>query len=405
MHNILIVDDTDVDRLLMSGLLGKSADYSIIVAEDGQQALKKIEEWPIDLILTDLQMPKMDGFELVKKVREQRLEIPVILTTGVGSEEIATKALQAGAAGYIPKSKLNKLLASTVSEVLRILNSNRSYDRLIKRTKLSRYEFELENDPSLIPLLVDFCERILNSSTPLDRIDSLRIAVAIDQALQNAILRGNLEIESEFGIHELSDFEDNQDLPMFVRERFDEEPYKSRRVEVVVEIRQPGFAIRIRDEGPGFETSLIGDLRQLSMRGTNLMYAFMDSVQYNESGNEVLMKYRFDRSKVIRKKSPSGKSAGKPVSFGRLVCEQTGSTHEIVATKFVIGRGKTSHLKLEGEQISGLHCMLVSDKGELSVINLSPKFDTLVNGSADSEEPLKTGDIIAVGSHSFKYEA
>ena len=228
MRNILIVDDTDVDRLLMTGLLNKSADYSVIAAEDGLQALQKLDEWPIDLILTDLQMPKMDGLALVKKVREKRLEIPVILTTGVGSEDIAAQALQAGASGYIPKSELNKLLAPTVSEVLDIFNSNLSYERLNERTKLSRYEFELENDPSLIPLMVDFCERILNSSTPLDRIDSLRIAVAVDQALQNAMFRGNLEIESEFGIHDLTEFEDNQDLPMFVRERFDEEPYKSR---------------------------------------------------------------------------------------------------------------------------------------------------------------------------------
>ena len=176
---------------------------------------------------------------------------------------------------------------------------------------------------------------------------------------------------------------------------------KAVRIDLVIEIRRLGFAIRICDEGPGFETSMLGDLSQLSMRGTNLMYAFMDSVRYNESGNEVLMKYRFDRSKAVRKKSANGRAG----SAGRLVCQRSGSSHEIVANKFVIGRGKTSHLKLEGEQVSSLHCMLLVEKGELSVLNLSGKFKTFVNGDADTEAPLKTGDVISVGQHSFKFES
>ena len=105
MTNLLIVDDTDVDLMLMEGLLNAPG-FTIVTAGDGFQALEKISEWSIDLILTDLQMPRMDGLELVHEVRKNHPDIPVILTTGKGSEDIAEKALLAGASSYIPKSKL-----------------------------------------------------------------------------------------------------------------------------------------------------------------------------------------------------------------------------------------------------------------------------------------------------------
>lgn len=399
MTNVLVVDDSDVDRLLMEGLLGQAEGFVVIAAENGFQALKKLEEWSVDIILTDLQMPKMDGLELVKKVRENKLEIPVILTTGVGSEEIAAQALRAGAAGYIPKSKLNQMLVSSIREVLEILNSNQNYNRLLDCSKVSHFEFELDNDPTLIPLLVDFCEQMLKSLAPLDRIDCLRIAVAVDHALQNALYRGNLEIDSEQNIQGFS-AANLEELPQFVQERFEQEPYKTRVTNVVIEIKSNGFAIRVRDEGPGFDTSDLDDWNELAFRGTNLMRAFMDSVQYNEQGNEVKMVYRFDRSKIQKK--PAHRVSSRP--NGRLVCQITGEVYDVNDRKFVIGRRSACHLKLQGTNIAPLHCMLVNDDDQVMLLNLSPEFETLVNGKSGNGSQLKKGDVIRVGDHTFKFE-
>lgn len=399
MTNVLVVDDSDVDRLLMEGLLGQAEGFVVIAAENGVQALKKLEEWSVDVILTDLQMPKMDGLELVKKVRESKLEIPVILTTGVGSEEIAAQALRAGAAGYIPKSKLNQMLVSSIREVLEILNSNQNYNRLLDCSKVSHFEFELDNDPTLIPLLVDFCEQMLKSLAPLDRIDCLRIAVAVDHALQNALYRGNLEIDSEQNIQGFS-AANLDELPQFVQERFEQEPFKTRVTNVVIEIKSNGFAIRIRDDGPGFDTSDMDDWNELAFRGTNLMRAFMDSVQYNEKGNEVKMVYRFDRSKI--KKKPAQRVSSRP--SGHLVCQITGEVYDVSDRKFVIGRRSACHLKLQGANIAPLHCMLVNDDDQVMLLNLSPEFETLVNGKSGNGSQLKKGDVIRVGDHTFKFE-
>ena len=223
--------------------------------------------------------------------------------------------------------------------------------------------------------------------------------MAVDHALQNALYRGNLEIDSEqniqgFGTASL------EDLPQFVQERFEQEPYKNRLTNVVIEIKSNGFAIRVRDEGPGFDTSELDDWNELSFRGTNLMKAFMDSVQYNDQGNEVKMVYRFDRSKI--RKKPTHRAPSRPA--GRLICQVTGEIYEINDRKFVIGRRSACHLKLQGANVAPLHCMLVNDEDQVMLLNLSPEYETLVNGKAGNGSQLKKGDLIRVGDHTFMFE-
>ena len=98
MSRILVVDDALSDRTLVSGIAAKWGDSQVLQAEDGQAALTLIEQDPPDLILTDMHMPQMNGLELVTAVRETNPSIPGILITAKGSEDIAARALRAGAA-------------------------------------------------------------------------------------------------------------------------------------------------------------------------------------------------------------------------------------------------------------------------------------------------------------------
>ena len=402
MTNILIVDDSDVDRLLMEGLLGQAADFTVIAAENGAQALKKLDEWSIDLVLTDLQMPKLDGLELVKIMRQRKLEIPVVLTTGQGSEDIAAEALRAGAAGYIPKTKLNQLLISTVREVLEIFNGEPSYSRLLDCAQVSHFEFNLRNDPSLIPQLVDFCEQMLRSMSQLDRIDSLRVAIAVDQALQNAFYRGNLELDSEYVVPSYSQGSESF-VSEEIQERLNSKPYCDRSVHVVMEIKPAGFVILVRDEGPGFDTSRVGNWDQPSARGTHLMKAFMDRVKYSRQGNEVELAFRFEKS--IQR---PGMGAARPsTSFptGRLVCADSGNCHVIDEPKFVIGSRSACHLRLSNSSVAPLHCMIVQEGDHLMLLNLTPGYETLVNEKPGNGRQLKSGDKIQIGELTFAFES
>lgn len=392
MTNILIVDDTDVDLLLMERLLS-STDFTIVTAGDGLQALEKLENWNIDVVLTDLQMPKMNGLELVRKVREQRLNIPVILTTGQGSEEIAAEALQSGASGYIPKNKLNEMLQSTVEEILDIINGDRSYDRLIGFSKGSRFKFELENDPSLIKEVVDFCERMLHSMSTLDRIGRLRIAIAVDQALHNALYRGNLEIAR----HHKITFNDDETHEL-VQSRLESSKFRDRRIRIAIEIKPTRFGICIQDDGSGFETKTVGSWQEPALRGTILMKSFMDSVTYNDKGNMVEMHSYFGEERPKQPAQSTGNLAA------RIVCQKTHKVITLKLPKMVIGRRTGCHLKLNSENVAPLHCSLNFDQGSWALINLTNKYTTLRNGKPVKGSQLEPGDVITIGDQEFTFE-
>ena len=154
MPTILVVDDSPVDRQLFEGLLSKVEGFTVIHAGDGKQALEKIREWQVDLVVTDLQMPELDGLELVKTMRVEFPGIPVILVTGVGSEEVATQALNAGAASYVPKSKTAELLVPTVQNLIAIMREGHSLERLLRKAIETRFEFVLTMmKPTLRPSL------------------------------------------------------------------------------------------------------------------------------------------------------------------------------------------------------------------------------------------------------------
>src|SRR5499433_1633192 len=109
-RNILVVDDeAQITRVLKTTL--SSQGYSIKTAADGSQALQEMKTWPVDLVITDLRMPNMDGLELCRRIRAQS-RIPSIVLSVKGEESIKVQALDAGADDYVTKPfSVNELLA------------------------------------------------------------------------------------------------------------------------------------------------------------------------------------------------------------------------------------------------------------------------------------------------------
>src|SRR5229473_2959611 len=118
MATVLIVDDSAVDCKRAEKLLTKGSQLTVLSASNGRQALELMKDHQPDLIITDMQMPEMDGLQLVEEVRCKYPGIPVILMTAHGSEELAVQALQKGAASYVPKRNLARDLPDTVESVL-----------------------------------------------------------------------------------------------------------------------------------------------------------------------------------------------------------------------------------------------------------------------------------------------
>jgi two-component system chemotaxis response regulator CheY len=105
MPNILIVDDSRTMRQLLSFAAKRIPESKMIEAIDGADALKKLSTEKIDIILADVNMPIMDGFELVSHVRKHELykNIPIIMITTRGAQEDEQRALTIGANAYLTK--------------------------------------------------------------------------------------------------------------------------------------------------------------------------------------------------------------------------------------------------------------------------------------------------------------
>jgi YesN/AraC family two-component response regulator len=264
-------------------------------AGNGQEALALIQADPPDLVLTDLHMPEMDGLQLVLEVRKNFPLVPVILMTAYGSEEIAIEALQKGAASYVPKKNLGQSLAETVESVLSVAQANRNQQRLLECLTQTEEHFLLDNDPTLIPPLIGYLQENISRMRLCDEIGRIRVSIALQEALLNAIQHGNLEVASELKE------QDERTYQTLVEQRRREKPYRTRRIHVIAR-ESPGEATYIvRDEGPGFDPSKLPDptdpsnLDRVSGRGLLLIRTFMDKVVHNETGNQITMVKRRDR--------------------------------------------------------------------------------------------------------------
>src|SRR6202051_1513093 len=102
MSRILVVEDSRTQAMQIQLLL-EEAGFEVSHTNHGGEAVDALKESLPDVVLTDLDMPVMNGLELVEAVRRDNPAVPVVLMTALGSEEIAVQALQKGAASYIPK--------------------------------------------------------------------------------------------------------------------------------------------------------------------------------------------------------------------------------------------------------------------------------------------------------------
>ena len=103
--NILIVDDSKVMRAIIIRTLRQAGfeGHTIDQADDGQTALERIDACRPDLVLTDWNMPGMDGIELLRSVRAQGMDMPFVLITSEATEEMHALAYREGVAGVITK--------------------------------------------------------------------------------------------------------------------------------------------------------------------------------------------------------------------------------------------------------------------------------------------------------------
>jgi len=119
MSKILIIEDEVSIRRVLKKIISEENDgYHVEEAEDGLQGIEMIMETDYDLFFCDIKMPKMDGVEVLEKVKKIKPEIPIVMISGHGDLETAVNTMRLGAFDYVSKPPdLNHLL-NTVRNAL-----------------------------------------------------------------------------------------------------------------------------------------------------------------------------------------------------------------------------------------------------------------------------------------------
>ena len=288
MPSVLVVEDSRTQSTQIRLML-KHAEFEVYLAENGREALDILKTHQPDMVLTDLQMPEMDGLELVQVLRDQYPHLPVVLMTQHGSEEIALAALRQGAASYLPKNQLHRFLVATLDDILESTRVAHGQERIQQCRFRTEIQYRLPNDPALMAPLSAQIEQELVDQHFANPTTRRQIGVALRKALDNAIYHGNLELgaderaEGELVYRNLAEV------------RRQKPPWCERSVWVTVTIDEAGASFTVRDEGPGFDAAAVpgsnGSANLDVLRGSGLLLirTFMDEVRHNALGNEITM--------------------------------------------------------------------------------------------------------------------
>lgn len=289
MSQILVVDDSAVERRVVGGLLSTNPEWTVEFAGDGAEALERCRLHEPDLVLTDFNMPSMDGLQLLNRLRQQHSNVPVILATGDGSEELAVTALQQGAASYVPKTLLARDLNRVVDTVLTASRDRRRADAVLTSLVQQRMRFSFPTDRRLVGSAVNTLQDYACRFGIFTDRERTRVGVALEEALLNAVIHGNLEVSSK-----LRDADDGS-YERLIALRVAMKPYCDRRVLVKADFTPNEARFVIRDQGRGFDVSKLPDptdpenMARAHGRGVLLIRTFMDEVTYNHKGNQVTM--------------------------------------------------------------------------------------------------------------------
>ena len=153
--------------------------------------------------------------------------------------------------------------------------------------------YQLNSQTEMIPSVIGRIQEDLRRLKLFDSTDEMRIAMALSEALLNAIEHGNLEVSSTLREG------DDEGYARLIKERSHQSPYAERRVDLIARKSAEEVVYVVQDEGPGFNPDDLPDptdpanLEKVSGRGVLLIRSLMDSVTYNERGNQITMIKRY----------------------------------------------------------------------------------------------------------------
>jgi two-component system invasion response regulator UvrY len=209
MINVLIVDDHPIVRRGLKDILKGERDLAVTETANAEGALSLIEQQPFDLVVLDLDLPGMNGLELLNTIKRQHKHLRVLVLSIYPEDQFAVRVLKAGASGFISKDAVPEQLVSTIRKILQGAKhvSERTADLLVQRLrdhhgthlheKLSDREFQvlcLIGEGKTVKQIAE----ALSLSAPtistyrariLDKMDMKTTAQLVRYAIQNGLAK------------------------------------------------------------------------------------------------------------------------------------------------------------------------------------------------------------------------
>ncbi len=235
---ILIVDDEAVGRKTLQALLIGHG-YDLAFAEDGPEALTKAAELVPDLILLDVMMPGMDGFEVCQRIKsdERWRHIPIILVTALDSKDDLVRGLDAGADDFLPKPVNALELRARVRSMLRIKKQHDELETILHlREDLSHMiVHDMRNPLTAICMTIPVVKQNVTRPKDLKRLDTIETAARrLDSFLNDMLMLAKMQ-ESQLVLNRSQ--VDVSQIVQTMKETFDG-VVQSRGIDLVAELPQ-----------------------------------------------------------------------------------------------------------------------------------------------------------------------
>jgi CheY-like chemotaxis protein len=289
LPTLLIVGDPRTLNVAREVLIELELGWQVVFAESTFDAHDIPAIRDIDVILVDLGNPQIEGVELVGSLHKQFAHTPIVLMTAPYGVSVALECMRKGATNHFPRDLLDTE-PYAILDTLRSLAIESRKNRVALAALDNQYfEFTLSNNRADVPAIAARLIGAVVETRLCDRPTATRIGVALEEAMLNAIIHGNLEVESE--LRQVDEATYDREIEL----RRGQHPYAERRVKVTARISDKVGAFVIQDEGLGFDVNLVPDptdpenLCRIGGRGIMLMRAFMSAVHFTDNGRRVTM--------------------------------------------------------------------------------------------------------------------
>ncbi|OQY04505.1 MAG: hypothetical protein B6I20_02960 [Bacteroidetes bacterium 4572_117] len=283
---VLVVEDDYGSREYLLNLV-RLEGYEVRAVENGEEGLAEYKSFDPDIIISDIQMPIMDGLQMLNIIRKDKSDTIFIITTAFGTEDYAIEALRLGANNYLKKPIKSQSLIKLLNKYKLLIESHKlakkAEGKLLKKDLSLEFITNIKHIPSIISQL------IAEIDIKLDDSEITNIELGLDELITNSMEHGNLGISFNEKVKASNDntilelYDEKMKIPKFSR----------RKLKVRYKLRPKFCEWVITDEGKGFDWRLIPDptkgaqLMELNGRGIFITHFLFDEMEYLGKGNKV----------------------------------------------------------------------------------------------------------------------